>query len=249
MDSTNNSNDRCVIFGILDIFSRIFFKAHLPFLLIEKYNFWYPTQVITLYHRHGRHLIIIKMHCSLNLTNCKSLVSTAMVTYQNWLYRGDHPTVQLADPIMDHVVCWSSRLKLRKYYLKRKKLINIFFLSLLNGRILSGSKNSLQLNDENLNDGSFVHIEADREFDFRIRNRRLGDDALTTALSAFYAKLLVVLGIAFPVTEILSEKAPAAFYQGFYLYLYVVSVAFVAFMYYTYLRAKAMLSAINSLGK
>lgn len=124
-----------------------------------------------------------------------------------------------------------------------------FYLSLLNGRILSGSKNSLHANDDNQNSDGFVHIEADPEFDFRVRNRRLGDDALTTALSAFYAKLLVVLGIALPVTEILSAKAPAAFYQGFYLYLYIGSVAFVLFMYYTHLRAKTMLSAINSLGK
>nr|CAD7574449.1 unnamed protein product [Timema californicum] len=40
-----------------------------------------------------------------------------------------------------------------------------------------------------------------------------GSDALTMALSALYAKLLVVLGIAFPVTEVLSERVPANFYQ------------------------------------
>lgn len=126
---------------------------------------------------------------------------------------------------------------------------HVSICSLLNNRMLSGSKNSLQANDDSPNDDGFVHIKADREFDFRFRNRRLGDDALTTALSAFYAKVLVVLGIAFPVTEILSKKAGATLYQVFYLYLYGVSVIFVAYMYYTYLRARALLSAINALGK
>lgn len=87
-------------------------------------------------------------------------------------------------------------------------------------------------------DDDFVHLEADPEYDFRMTNRRLGDDALTTALSAFYAKLVVVLGIAFPVTDILGAKAPNVFYQGFYLYLYIVSVIFVAFMYMTRMRSR-----------
>lgn len=92
-------------------------------------------------------------------------------------------------------------------------------------------------------DDDFVHLEADPEYDFRITNRRLGDDALTTALSAFYAKLIVVLGIAFPVTDILGAKAPNVFYQGFYLYLYIVSVLFVGFMYMTRVRSKKANSA------
>lgn len=102
--------------------------------------------------------------------------------------------------------------------------------------MLSGSKTSIRAHDDS--DDDFVHLEADPEYEFRMRNRRLGDDALTTALSAFYAKLVVVLGIAFPVTDILGAKAPNVFYQGFYLYLYIVSVTFVAFMYATRLRSR-----------
>lgn len=105
------------------------------------------------------------------------------------------------------------------------------FSSLLNGRMLGGSKSSIRAHDDF--DDDFVHLEADPDYEFRMRNRRLGDDALTTALSAFYAKLVVVLGIAFPITDILGAKTPNVFYQGFYLYLYIVSVTFVAFMYMT----------------
>lgn len=81
----------------------------------------------------------------------------------------------------------------------------------------------------------------------RLANRLAGDDNLTTILSAFYAKLLVVLGIAFPVTGVLSSaQAHASFYQGFYLYLYVVSVLFVVFMYTAHLRTRALFSMIDS---
>ncbi|RZB54426.1 otopetrin-2-like [Asbolus verrucosus] len=81
------------------------------------------------------------------------------------------------------------------------------------------------------------------------QNRRLGDDALTTILSALYAKLLVVLGMAFPITEIISKDVRPFFYQGFYLYLYVGSISFVAYMYATFVREKAVTSIINSFHK
>lgn len=91
--------------------------------------------------------------------------------------------------------------------------------------------------------------EPDPDYEFRMRNRRAGDDALSTTLSAFYAKFLVVLGVAFPVTDILSQKAPASFYQGFYLYLYIVSVAFVIYIYAGHLRTRALFSMIDSYRK
>lgn len=64
-----------------------------------------------------------------------------------------------------------------------------------------------------------------------------------------YAKLLVFLGIALPVTDILSLRAPPSFYQGFYLYLYVVSVAFVGFMYAVHLRTRAVFTILNNYSK
>ncbi|KAG7305193.1 hypothetical protein JYU34_009230, partial [Plutella xylostella] len=56
-------------------------------------------------------------------------------------------------------------------------------------------------------------------------------DALATTLSALYGKLLVVMGIAFPMAEVISTYIPPSFYEGFYLYLYIGSMAFLLYMY------------------
>lgn len=77
----------------------------------------------------------------------------------------------------------------------------------------------------------------------------LNSDALTTILSALYAKLLVVLGMAFPITEIISKDVRPFFYQGFYLYLYLGSISFVAYMYGTFIRERAVFSIIKSYRK
>ncbi|CAK1578283.1 unnamed protein product [Parnassius mnemosyne] len=73
----------------------------------------------------------------------------------------------------------------------------------------------------------------------------LGHEALSKALSALYAKLLVVLGIAFPVTEVIANGVPDGYYQGFYLYLYLVSMLFVIFHYVNLMRQKAVNLIIN----
>lgn len=38
-------------------------------------------------------------------------------------------------------------------------------------------------------------------------------EALSKALSVLYAKLLVVLGLAFPVTEVIASGVPDSYYQ------------------------------------
>ncbi|XP_053698452.1 proton channel OtopLc [Sabethes cyaneus] len=58
-------------------------------------------------------------------------------------------------------------------------------------------------------------------------------EALATTLSALYGKLLVVMGIAFPMAEVISTYIPPSFYEGFYLYLYIGSMIFLFFMYTT----------------
>lgn len=118
------------------------------------------------------------------------------------------------------------------------------FTRILQGR--TASKSSLNKDEGS---GSTRKRDKEREHEFRMKNRRNGDAALIDALSAFYAKLLVVLGVAFPVTDILSWRAPTSFYQGFYLYLYLGSVGFVAFMYVAHLRTRALFSMIDSYRK
>ncbi|XP_014235078.1 uncharacterized protein LOC106657895 isoform X1 [Trichogramma pretiosum] len=63
---------------------------------------------------------------------------------------------------------------------------------------------------------------------------------LMSSISTLYAKLLVVVGVAVPVTASVSQQVPAALDQGFYLYLYLGSVAFVVAIYTTLLRDKAL---------
>ncbi|XP_050101697.1 proton channel OtopLc-like isoform X2 [Anopheles aquasalis] len=87
---------------------------------------------------------------------------------------------------------------------------------------------------------------CEQAIESRRKNRRFGDDALSTALSALYAKIVVILGIALPVTEILSAQIPANVYQGFYLFLYTVSIAFVIFVYGSTMRQRAVMTRIQS---
>ncbi|XP_021701719.1 otopetrin-2 isoform X2 [Aedes aegypti] len=103
-----------------------------------------------------------------------------------------------------------------------------------------GSKASLS----QIPHGSGAHSELAMES--RRKNRRIGDDALSTALSALYAKVIVILGIALPVTEILSSQIPANVYQGFYLYLYTVSILFVIFVYASNMRRRAVMTLIKT---
>lgn len=56
-------------------------------------------------------------------------------------------------------------------------------------------------------------------------------DAFATTLSALYGKLLVVMGIAFPMAEVISTYIPPSFYEAFYLYLYIGSMLFLFVMY------------------
>ncbi|XP_055846549.1 proton channel OtopLc [Episyrphus balteatus] len=69
-------------------------------------------------------------------------------------------------------------------------------------------------------------------------------DALATLFSALYGKLLVVMGIAFPMAEVISTYIPPSFYEVYYLYLYIGSMLFLFFMYATLLwgRPKIPLS-------
>lgn len=70
-------------------------------------------------------------------------------------------------------------------------------------------------------------------------------DALSSGLSALYAKIIVILGVALPVTEVLTSRIPSIVYQSFYVYLYGVSVLFVLFVYMAHMRTRAVFSLIK----
>ncbi|XP_050730889.1 uncharacterized protein LOC127005808 isoform X2 [Eriocheir sinensis] len=61
--------------------------------------------------------------------------------------------------------------------------------------------------------------------------RQEGNDSLIACVSALYGKLLVVMGMAFPIAEVISHDIPISFYNGFYLYLYVGSILFLVYAY------------------
>lgn len=74
-------------------------------------------------------------------------------------------------------------------------------------------------------------------------------DALSSALSALYAKIIVIMGIAMPVTEVLTLRIPSFVYQSFYVYLYTVSILFVVFVYTAHMRTRAVFSLIKTYRK
>ncbi|XP_059489873.1 proton channel OtopLc-like [Neocloeon triangulifer] len=76
-------------------------------------------------------------------------------------------------------------------------------------------------------------------------SRKLGVDALFTTISALYGKLLVVMGIAFPMAEVISTNVPVSYYEGFYLYLYFVSLIFLFCMYCTSFSTSRSLKSIS----
>ncbi|XP_069703185.1 proton channel OtopLc-like [Periplaneta americana] len=68
------------------------------------------------------------------------------------------------------------------------------------------------------------------------------DETTTVILSAFYGKLLVVLGLALPVTAAIIPGASATTYDGFYLYLYLGSLLFLCYMYAGVMKEEVVLS-------
>ncbi|KPI91243.1 hypothetical protein RR46_14747 [Papilio xuthus] len=66
-----------------------------------------------------------------------------------------------------------------------------------------------------------------------------GDESMTVVLSAFYAKLLIVLGLALPVTStIQNELVTNVTSDIFTIYLYIVSMLFLAYTFYHLSRVK-----------
>ncbi|CAH0759133.1 unnamed protein product [Diatraea saccharalis] len=60
-----------------------------------------------------------------------------------------------------------------------------------------------------------------------------GDESMTVVLSAFYAKLLIVLGVALPVTSTIQNEIYTNITTDvFTMYLYVVSMVFLAYTFY-----------------
>ena len=68
---------------------------------------------------------------------------------------------------------------------------------------------------------------------FSRENKKMSDavEGLTFVLSALYAKVLIIIGLCFPMAEVISHRIPIGWYEGFYLYLYLGSVLFLIITY------------------
>ena len=64
-------------------------------------------------------------------------------------------------------------------------------------------------------------------------------DALQSVVTALYCKLLIILGLAFPMAEVISKKVPKGYYQLFYVYLFLGSLVFLLATYIDLWRTKA----------
>ncbi|KAJ8922686.1 hypothetical protein NQ315_007718 [Exocentrus adspersus] len=67
--------------------------------------------------------------------------------------------------------------------------------------------------------------------------RRQANEAMVHTISAFYAKILVILGLALPVTDAIATFQHDKF-DGFYIYMYLGSILFLIYMYVTHLKEK-----------
>ena len=56
-------------------------------------------------------------------------------------------------------------------------------------------------------------------------------DSLQTAVSALYAKILIILGLAFPLSEVISAAIVTEYFQLFYVYLFTGSLLYLAFVF------------------
>ncbi|XP_046442073.1 proton channel OtopLc-like isoform X2 [Daphnia pulex] len=62
-------------------------------------------------------------------------------------------------------------------------------------------------------------------------NRHNIRQATVDMLSALYGIMLVVMGVAFPTSQVISIKIPSHYYEGFYAYLYFVAIGFFGYIY------------------
>lgn len=74
---------------------------------------------------------------------------------------------------------------------------------------------------------------------------------MTMVLSGLYCKTLVVLGMCFPIAEVLSAHVPSSFYEAFYFYLYVGSIKFLMFIYVSLMneRRRKKITVLKRLDK
>lgn len=63
-------------------------------------------------------------------------------------------------------------------------------------------------------------------------------ESLFNILSGLYAMFLVVIGASLPIAEVFATTIPYGVFEGFYIYLFLVSIIFLTYVYLFLLRSK-----------
>ncbi|XP_054708501.1 proton channel OtopLc-like [Uloborus diversus] len=95
--------------------------------------------------------------------------------------------------------------------------------------IIAGNQNNAGTSYTSI--GTHSHVGFVKYYAMGRHAQQSTSENLMNTLSFMYAKLLIVMGICFPVSEVISKRIPTAYYEGFYLYLYGGSVMFLFFIY------------------
>ncbi len=64
-------------------------------------------------------------------------------------------------------------------------------------------------------------------------------------VTALYCKILIILGLAFPMAEVISDNVPKGYYQLFYVYLFLGSLMFLLIIYIDLLKTKATMAVTS----
>ncbi|XP_040564587.1 proton channel OtopLc isoform X2 [Lepeophtheirus salmonis] len=73
-----------------------------------------------------------------------------------------------------------------------------------------------------------------------------GFDALESVVSALYCKIIIIFGLAFPMSEVISSNVPPGYYQLFYIYLFLGSLAYLIIIYVDLLRTRASIAVTRT---
>ncbi|OAD61246.1 Otopetrin-2 [Eufriesea mexicana] len=100
-----------------------------------------------------------------------------------------------------------------------------------------------QNSSPNAQDNAEKNNAANKEMELKnVRSTPAKKTSLFIIMSFIYAKLLVVVCIAYVISEVVTHKLPLYYYEGFFTYLYGVSILFLLYVFCFLLQESACCS-------
>nr|XP_033337140.1 proton channel OtopLc isoform X5 [Megalopta genalis] len=97
-----------------------------------------------------------------------------------------------------------------------------------------------QSSSPNAQDNAEKNNAANKEMELKnVRSTPAKKTSLFIIMSFIYAKLLVVVCIAYVISEVVTHKLPLYYYEGFFTYLYGVSILFLLYVFCFLLQESA----------